>query len=90
MADISLAEVEPQVSFCGYIIYPSLEQNGEYLYLWVSDIFLVETGASPYFEGPILRKVARVRCVEGLLLRESLYFVKVSYKKVRRKGLFQG
>ena len=40
----------------------------------------MKTGASYYFEGPILRKVARARYVEGLFLRKAVYFVKVSFE----------
>ena len=41
------------------------------------------------FEGPILRKVARNRCFEGLLFWKALYFVKVLSKNGRRKVFFE-
>ena len=38
------------------------------------------------FEGPILRKVARARYVEGLFLRKAVYFVKVSFENFLING----
>ena len=41
------------------------------------------------FEGPIFRKVARVRCFDGLLVRKTLFFVKISSENYRSEGPFE-